>query len=354
MQINLYTEHGEAPAEIVGALGGAFDIHTFGVDSLFGRRPGRITLIDVDLRNPTRAALMKSWLSSKPPGATVVVLARSRQFEDIAAANALGADSVLVPPLTPAALLGALAGHAPISPQRTLDAAVMAGANALDAVFTSIRAGESVSTRAVMQASAEVVGQMEQGGLSNWIDTVRKHHDATYQHCLLVTGVGVAFAQHLGFSAADQTHVSFAGMVHDLGKAKIPLAILEKPGALDEEEWATMAQHPRFGVRALAERTDIDAAILDVVLHHHEYVDGSGYPEQLRGAQVSDLVRLMTIADIFGALMERRSYKAPMTSQAAYDILLKMGPKLDGDMVRVFRDVAHACINSGADLQAAS
>ena len=80
--------------------------------------------------------------------------------------------------------------------------------------------------------------------------------------------------------------------------------------------------------------------MLDVVVHHHEYLDGSGYPHKLRGRDITDVVRVMTVADIFGALIERRSYKPPLTGEAAYDALTRMGPKLDKDLVRAFRSVA--------------
>jgi len=74
--------------------------------------------------------------------------------------------------------------------------------------------------------------------------------------------------------------------------------------------------------------------VLDVVLKHHEYLDGTGYPGNLAAYQISDFVRLMTICDIFGALLERRAYKAPLSVEAAYGIVLSMGSKLDADMVR--------------------
>ena len=74
-----------------------------------------------------------------------------------------------------------------------------------------------------------------------------------------------------------------------------------------------------------------------MVVHHHEYLDGSGYPHGLQGREICDLVRIMTISDIFGALIERRSYKPPLAAEAAYQILLDMGPKLDTDLVRAFK-----------------
>jgi len=80
--------------------------------------------------------------------------------------------------------------------------------------------------------------------------------------------------------------------------------------------------------------------MLDMVVHHHEYLDGSGYPHGLHASEISDLVRMITIADVFGALIERRSYKPPMSGSAAYQTLVDMGPKLDQDLVRAFQPVA--------------
>jgi HD-GYP domain-containing protein (c-di-GMP phosphodiesterase class II) len=82
--------------------------------------------------------------------------------------------------------------------------------------------------------------------------------------------------------------------------------------------------------------------MVDMVVHHHEYLDGSGYPHGLKGSEIADLVRIITIADVFGALIERRSYKPALSSQKAYDILLDMGPKLDKDLVREFSFVLKA------------
>jgi len=84
----------------------------------------------------------------------------------------------------------------------------------------------------------------------------------------------------------------------------------------------------------------IDPDMLDMVVHHHEYLDGSGYPHGLEAHQLSDLVRMMTIADVFGALIERRSYKAPMAGAEAYQILENMGQRLDRDLLREFQPIS--------------
>jgi putative nucleotidyltransferase with HDIG domain len=168
---------------------------------------------------------------------------------------------------------------------------------------------------------------------------VRKHHSQTYQHSLLVTGLVVGFGQQLGLSQIDLKKLSFAGILHDIGKAMVPTSILEKPKALDDNEQEIMRQHPVFGSEALAALPGLPADMIDAVLHHHEYLDGSGYPHGLKGREISDFVRVLTIADIFGALVERRAYKPPLSGEAAYQNLLDMGPKLDRDLVREFRSI---------------
>jgi putative nucleotidyltransferase with HDIG domain len=178
---------------------------------------------------------------------------------------------------------------------------------------------------------------MEAHGLASWIDTVRKHHGQTYQHCLIVTGVAVAFAQHLGLSRPDQLRLSFGAMLHDIGKARIPGSILEKPAPLTPQEMMVLSKHPEYGIDALKASRGLNEELLDIVIHHHEYLDGSGYPHGLSGSEISDPVRIITICDVFGALVERRSYKTPLPAETAYQMLLDMGDKLDKDLVREFR-----------------
>jgi len=88
-------------------------------------------------------------------------------------------------------------------------------------------------------------------------------------------------------------------MFHDVGKAKIPLAILDKPGRLDDRERAVIETHPTAGYDALKATGGISSEILDAVRHHHEYLDGSGYPDALCAADICDIVRILTISDIF-------------------------------------------------------
>jgi putative nucleotidyltransferase with HDIG domain len=217
---------------------------------------------------------------------------------------------------------------------------ISAGLSALHDIFDAVVNGGAIDAQAVAAAGDAVVSNIDEEGLGRWIDVVRKHHSQTFQHCLIVTGVAVGFAKHLGFRRIDKQRLAAAGILHDVGKARIPLSILEKPGPLDEAELGVMRQHPLLGLEALQSSPGVQPEMIDMVVHHHEYLDGSGYPHGLAASNISDLVRTITISDVFGALIERRSYKAPMSGSDAYGIICKMDGKLDRDLVREFRPIA--------------
>lgn len=173
-------------------------------------------------------------------------------------------------------------------------------------------------------------------------ESLFKASEGTLQHCSLVTAIATAFAATLGFSPTDIERVFLAAFFHDVGKAGIPASVLDKPGKLTAEEMELVRTHPAIGHQMLLRFPETAGEVAEVALRHHEMLDGSGYPDGLGGAAISDLVRLVTIADIFSALIERRSYKPPVPVGKAYDILVSMGPKLDQDLVRAFRPVAES------------
>jgi putative nucleotidyltransferase with HDIG domain len=289
---------------------------------------------------------LKEWLTRKPAHAKAIFITDKTSHLENTRAVAIGATDVLHQPIDGRALLTKLWGDVeslsadPDNAAIRKSPAVSTAVDTLKNIFSSACLGEPLSPTSINSAGGAIVGHVEAQGLAAWIDTVRTHHSMTYQHCLLVTGLAVAFGQKLGLSRTDRQRLSFAGMLHDIGKARIPLAILEKPGPLNQDELGVMRKHPQFGFDALGTVAGLPAEMLDMVVHHHEYLDGSGYPHGLHAAEISDLVRVITIADVFGALIERRSYKPPLSGPAAYQILLDMGPKLDKDLVREFRPVA--------------
>ena len=260
-------------------------------------------------------------------------------------AYALGATHVLTRPVSQVQLLKQLAdGDAPpMAPEAASggqEAAAAAGAASIASMFQAVISGSPIDVAAATNAGSKIADSVAEDGLSSWLTTVRRHHEGTYQHCLLVTGVAVDFGLSLGMSKADVARLYSAAMFHDIGKARIPLAILDKPGRLDERERALIETHPAAGYDVLTGAAGISPEILDAVRHHHEYLDGSGYPDGLCGESIADIVRILTISDIFAALIEARTYKSAMPRENAYAILLDMKGKLERPLVEAFREVA--------------
>jgi putative nucleotidyltransferase with HDIG domain len=308
--------------------------------------PGQFSLIGVDLKDSVRIRELRNWLKSRPANAKVIFVTEKGSRLEAAQAYALGGTDVVHHVSDVAAMLikpwsdlNSLAeSHQEF--RNEASAGIDAALDALQNVFATAVIGSRLDAATIDSAGDIIVEQIRGDGLASWIDTVRKHHSQTFQHSLLVTGLAVGFGRRLGLASRDLKRLSFGAILHDIGKAKVPISILEKPGPLDEKEMTIMKQHPSSGADALASMPDLSPEMIDVVVHHHEYLDGSGYPHRLSGSEISDLVRILTISDIFGALIERRAYKPPLPSEAAYQILTDMGPKLDRDLVREFRSVS--------------
>jgi putative nucleotidyltransferase with HDIG domain len=207
-------------------------------------------------------------------------------------------------------------------------------------MFSDVLSGKPVDVAGAKHAADKIADSIAGDGLSTWLEAVRRHHEGTYQHCLLVMGVASDFGLSLGLARRDMERLYSAAMFHDIGKAKIPLAVLDKPGKLDPEERALIETHPVTGYEVLKETPGISCEVLDAVRHHHEFLDGSGYPDALCAASITDVVRILTISDIFAALIEDRRYKPPMPRDKAYEILCGMRGKLEAPLVAAFKEVA--------------
>jgi putative nucleotidyltransferase with HDIG domain len=307
-----------------------------------------VVITAADLRVADNIAALKE-ISAKFRGARRRVFVIDRKARLLAAqAYALGATHVLFSPLNQMSLLTALAEPANVADPAAdsvqgIDEAAGAGAASIASMFSAVLGGRPVDIAGAKLAAGKIADAVAADGLSRWLDTVRRHHEGTYQHCLLVTGTAAAFGLNLGLARADMERLYSAAMFHDIGKATIPLAVLDKPGRLDEAERALIETHPAAGYDVLKGTSGISAEILDAVRHHHEYLDGSGYPDRLGAADISDIVRILTISDIFAALIEDRRYKPSMPRAQAYEILCGMHGKLERPLVTVFKEVALNC-----------
>jgi putative nucleotidyltransferase with HDIG domain len=222
---------------------------------------------------------------------------------------------------------------------KTLNRGVAAAHDVMVKIFNKLPAGVPLKFDDIMEAENKILKAIKHSSLREWLTAVGCHHTDSYRHCLFVTGFAVAFAQHLGMREDDQRRLVRAALLHDVGKAFVPVAILDKPGLLTEAEMSEVRKHPRLGYDALAAQGSFPPEMLDVVLHHHELLDGTGYPDGLRGDRISDIVRLTTIVDIYSALVEKRPHRLPFTHAKAFATMEKMEGKLDPHLLHAFRPV---------------
>ncbi|WP_437882014.1 HD-GYP domain-containing protein [Pseudomonas sp. LRF_L74] len=131
----------------------------------------------------------------------------------------------------------------------------------------------------------------------------------TYMHSVAVCALMIALARQLELPDEQVREAGIAGLLHDVGKMAIPDAILNKPGRLSDAEFSTMRSHPESGGRLLLESRQVSALVLDVCLHHHEKMDGSGYPHRLAGEQISLFARMGAVCDVYDAITSDRPYK---------------------------------------------
>ena len=259
---------------------------------------------------------------------------------------ALGASAVLATGSTSGALVAAVRGmlqpgetHPGLQPpelELQLAVAVTDVGVAVADMLSSAKQGGRISTPAIAEASGSMLQGIGTVGISAWMRLVSEVDDQTYRHCMMVAGFVAAFAMSLGFSHGDCDRLTRAALMHDIGKAFIPLDILNKPGPLDATQAALMRSHACLGDDLLRAQGGHGEMTLDVVRHHHEHLDGSGYPDGLSGRGISDPVRIATICDIFAALIERRAYKSPMTDAEAFHIMRGMTGKLDMQLLTMF------------------
>ena len=131
----------------------------------------------------------------------------------------------------------------------------------------------------------------------------------TYMHSVAVCGLMIALARQLNMSEEHVREAGLAGLLHDIGKIAIANQILNKPGKLTDTEFAVMKTHPERGLRILQNSDSVSPAVLDVCLHHHEKIDGTGYPHGLRGDDISLLARMGAVSDVYDAITSDRPYK---------------------------------------------
>ena len=152
---------------------------------------------------------------------------------------------------------------------------------------------------------------------------LKNRDDYTFMHCVSVGTLMVTFGRALGLRGEPLRQAGIGGFVHDVGKTFIPDAVLNKPGQLNDGEFRLIKRHPAMGHEILQRSSNVGAAPLDITLHHHERIDGKGYPEKLSGEGISQLARMATIVDVYDAITSERPYHHAITPTEALRKMLE-------------------------------
>ncbi len=174
--------------------------------------------------------------------------------------------------------------------------------------LNDILEGKSVTEAELFEVTSVLISSLRtKSELFNYLYYLKEENDHTFTHCLNVSLYAYIFANWLKLPDDQVREVTVCGLLHDIGKIEIDRQILHKPGKLTEQEYRVIKQHSIEGHRII-EPLDVSNAIKDGVLHHHEKLDGSGYPMGLTGERIPLYARMICIADIYDAMTSKRSY----------------------------------------------
>lgn len=181
---------------------------------------------------------------------------------------------------------------------------------AVASMFKDARLGKVVNAEAVMPLVDEISASINrnEGALISLV-RLKSKDDYTYMHSVAVCAMMTALAKELGLNEKEIRQAGLAGLMHDIGKAAVSLDILNKPGALTDQEFSMIKLHPEKGHELLLKASIDDPVTLDVCLHHHEKIDGTGYPKRLKGDQISVFAKMGAVCDVYDAVTSNRPYK---------------------------------------------
>ena len=191
-----------------------------------------------------------------------------------------------------------------------------------ESILTTILADIRQNKAPQVAQVKETVGHMVSSMIDNpdalmWVAQLREEHLQTYQHGVRVSLYMISLGRHLGFPKEMLESLGLIGMLADVGKTKLPRALLDKPGMLNTAEYSIAKEHVRLGLEALGTSMKMEPEVATGILQHHERLDGSGYPKGLKGEEISIYGRMAGIADSFAALITPRPYANPLAPQDA-------------------------------------
>lgn len=168
------------------------------------------------------------------------------------------------------------------------------------------------------------------------IGALKVSDEYTFKHSVDVATMAMIIGRKHGLTDKEVREIGVAGLLHDVGKSRIPSEILNKPARLTDDEFDIIKQHSVFGYHILKEKNEFSQSIMMGVLQHHEKINGAGYPMGINGDQMHEYAKIISIADIYDALVTKRSYKEGFSQRDAVEMIMAMTAELDINAMKSF------------------
>lgn len=210
-----------------------------------------------------------------------------------------------------------------------------AARNITRSFMDDVRLGRGINMNEVKSTvSACVSSILRNPDTMMWMARIRNRDEYTMDHSLNVGLLSISFGRHLGFSEEDLNKLGIAGMLHDVGKMRTPLEVLNKEGDLSRDESNIMQYHAQHGRDILMAHKNVYHGAVDVAYSHHEALDGTGYPRKIKASGITEFTRIITLCDVYDAITSERVYKKGRSSLDALKVLYQnKGTKFDENLV---------------------
>lgn len=204
-------------------------------------------------------------------------------------------------------------------------------------LFEDARLGKAITTDKISSLVSQISKSVNKDpSIILNVARLKSKDEYTYLHSVSVCALMINLGRRLGLEEAVVKDLGLAGMLHDLGKMSIPDLILNKAGKLDDDEWKVVRNHPGKGHAILLQADCGTPTALDVCLHHHEKMDGSGYPFRISGENISLAARMAAICDVYDAITSQRSYNKPLSGAMALAKMMSWNGHFDQKLLRAF------------------
>lgn len=197
--------------------------------------------------------------------------------------------------------------------------------------------GTPEMNNAVQSITHDIIGAIDSNkAIAINLTEIKASDEYTFKHSVDVATIALILSRYRNASESQMHDIGIAALLHDIGKTRIPDCILNKPGKLTDAEFEVMKLHPQYSYEILKNTSSYNNAICSATLQHHEKMDGSGYPFGLKRKEIFGYAKLISVADIYDALVTDRAYKKAIPAGMAVEIMMAMGDELDIPSFKAF------------------